>query len=161
MQWTKELPEHDKYYWYRVGMVEDGETHYTEPEPCSTLDGRLWYIGNNADHDVPTNDGYKRAAWYEWAGPIEWPEEKAPSRGVGLVRERLTKARKKRGLSEEGLAEKANLVVANIYQFESGERRPCRESLVLMASALGVSADWLEGREPPENAGPPVRRSNG
>lgn len=56
-----------------------------------------------------------------------------------------------RGLSQGALAGRAELPPSSIGHFESGGRKPSFESLVQLADALDVSADYLLGRS--ESAG--------
>jgi transcriptional regulator with XRE-family HTH domain len=61
--------------------------------------------------------------------------------------ERLRRLRKDRGLSQEGLAG-AGVSTAHISRLESGARRPSIRVVRLLASRLGVPAEYLEsGRE--------------
>lgn len=67
---------------------------------------------------------------------------------------RLLAAREMRELTQAQLAEKAGLPAAAISHFETGGRKPSFENLVKLSEALGVSTDYLLGREAePEAAG--------
>lgn len=60
--------------------------------------------------------------------------------------ERLVKARKMRGLSQEELAEKSGLKAAAVSHFETGARKPSFDNLRKLADALDVTSDYLLGR---------------
>jgi len=61
-------------------------------------------------------------------------------------RERLRKWRRKRRLTQEELAKRADVPKVSASHFETGLRFPNAESLRRLADALGVSADYLLGR---------------
>lgn len=64
----------------------------------------------------------------------------------GFFKKRLTDTRKRRELSQEGLARKAGLPATAISHFESGGRKPSFDNLRKLADALDVSIDYLMGR---------------
>jgi transcriptional regulator with XRE-family HTH domain len=59
----------------------------------------------------------------------------------------LRQAREAAGLSREALAQRVELDASYIYRIETGDRRPSRESTLLLAEALGVEgekvSEWL------------------
>lgn len=59
---------------------------------------------------------------------------------VGL---RIVERRKRLGLTQEALAEKADVTPQFVSYAESGKRAMRPENLLKMANALGVSADYL------------------
>ena len=59
---------------------------------------------------------------------------------------RLFSRRVHLGLTQHQLGIMADLSGQWICHFESGRRRPNIDNLVKLASALGVSTDWLLGR---------------
>lgn len=59
----------------------------------------------------------------------------------------LRKARKAKGLTVAGLAEKAKVTIHSIYYWERDDKLPCLYNAICVADALGVSLDWLAGRE--------------
>lgn len=59
--------------------------------------------------------------------------------------DRLALARKKRGLSQDRLAEILNDTQQHISMWESGRNEPDSENIVRLATALGVSTDYLLG----------------
>lgn len=61
-------------------------------------------------------------------------------------RKRLREWRLKRGLTQEELAEKADVPTISVSHFETGHRFPNAESLRRLADALSVSTDYLLGR---------------
>jgi transcriptional regulator with XRE-family HTH domain len=65
---------------------------------------------------------------------------------------RLVRARKARGLSQVGLARRANLSSdVLVSRYERGVQEPKADSLGKLADALAVPLDWLargHGREP-------------
>tara|TARA_R110000823_G_scaffold47903_1_gene121737 strand:- start:6431 stop:6772 length:342 start_codon:yes stop_codon:yes gene_type:complete len=63
-----------------------------------------------------------------------------------LFKKRLVDTRKRRELSQEGLAKMAGLPATAISHFESGGRKPSFDNLRKLADALEVSIDYLMGR---------------
>lgn len=59
------------------------------------------------------------------------------------VGQRIIARRKKLGLTQEELAEKADLTTQFISYAESGKRAMRPENLLKLSSALGVSTDYL------------------
>ena len=59
---------------------------------------------------------------------------------------RITEARKKQGLNQAELAEKAGITPAAISQIEKGLRIPTIPVLHSIANVLGVSLDYLTGK---------------
>ncbi|VAW42603.1 Transcriptional regulator, Xre family [hydrothermal vent metagenome] len=59
---------------------------------------------------------------------------------------RLQQTRKLRELSQDELANKAELPSTTISHFESGKRKPSFDNLRKLADALEVSIDYLMGR---------------
>lgn len=59
--------------------------------------------------------------------------------------ENIKKARKKAGLTQAKLAEKLNTTQQNLAQYESGKRKPKRETLMKIAKALEISEQELLG----------------
>ena len=59
---------------------------------------------------------------------------------------RIMERRKKLGLTQEALAEKAEVTAQFVSYAEAGKRAMRPENLMKMASALEVSADYLLGR---------------
>ena len=66
---------------------------------------------------------------------------------MATAKDRIKECRELMKLSKTQLAEKTGLTISAISQFESGERDPNLESLNKLADALGVSVDYLIGRE--------------
>ena len=64
---------------------------------------------------------------------------------MGIIAERITKARKELGLNQKELAKKANLTEANLSRYENGLREPKSAVLARLADALEVSTDYLVG----------------
>jgi transcriptional regulator with XRE-family HTH domain len=60
-----------------------------------------------------------------------------------LLGERIKQQRLNRGLTQEVLAENANVSVSFLGQIERGERKLSLETLVKIAGALGASLDFL------------------
>jgi transcriptional regulator with XRE-family HTH domain len=67
-------------------------------------------------------------------------------------RDRLAQVRAKRELTQAALAEKAGLTAAAISHFETGFRFPTAQTLTKLADALGVSVDFLLGRDSDQGA---------
>lgn len=61
--------------------------------------------------------------------------------------ERLRNARKSRGLSQADLAQRAGLEPSAVSHFEAGRRQPSFHNLRKLADALGVTTDYLLGRD--------------
>ena len=57
--------------------------------------------------------------------------------------ERLSSLRKERNLTQQALADRANVHVAQIRRYESGETQPALDVIRRLAIALHVSADML------------------
>ena len=62
--------------------------------------------------------------------------------GIG---DRITEARKQKGLSQAELAKRSGLSQAGISYIEKGLRSPSTDTLELLASALGCSVSYLIG----------------
>lgn len=60
-----------------------------------------------------------------------------------LLGEKIKKERLNRGLTQEELAEKANLSVSFMGQIERGERKLSVDTLVKIGNSLGISFDYL------------------
>lgn len=63
--------------------------------------------------------------------------------------ETIRQARRRRGLTQEKLAEQTGVSRAAIARFEAGEIEPSLKTLLSLADALKMSTDELLGREPP------------
>lgn len=69
--------------------------------------------------------------------------------------ENLRKAREDKGLSQSDLADRTGFQPSAVSHFETGRRAPSFENLKRLADALGVSIDFLLGREDePKPVGP-------
>ena len=64
---------------------------------------------------------------------------------MGIIADRITKARKELGLNQKELAKKASLTEANLSRYENGIREPKSAVLARLADALEVSTDYLAG----------------
>lgn len=64
--------------------------------------------------------------------------------------DRLRAAREKRGWTQRGLGIEADMDATSLSKFESGERQPSARSIVRLAKAMNVSADYLLGLLPAE-----------
>lgn len=71
---------------------------------------------------------------------------------------RIARARAKRGLNRNQLAKASGMSWANLVRYEQGENEPSAGKLLRIASALGVSVDWLLGVKgaPEVAASPPL-----
>ena len=67
------------------------------------------------------------------------------------IGKRLKEIRKREGLSQASLAEKADLSAQYVSQIETAKKRASLESLVKMANAMHVSVDDLLYGNMPEN----------
>lgn len=69
--------------------------------------------------------------------------------------ERLAQLRKKKNLTQEGLASKVNTTKGTISNYENGHSTPPNESLVAIADVLATTTDYLLGRtdDPSPNIG--------
>lgn len=63
-----------------------------------------------------------------------------------VFQERLLLARRRLDLSQEVLADKAQLFKTDISKYERGQSQPSLKRLVRLADALQVSTDYLLGR---------------
>jgi transcriptional regulator with XRE-family HTH domain len=68
-----------------------------------------------------------------------------------IFQKRLLETRERRAVTQVQLAVKAGLRGSVVSNFETGLRKPSIEQLVKLADALGVSTDYLLGRD--EDAG--------
>ncbi len=59
---------------------------------------------------------------------------------------RLKEAREKKGLSQHELAKLAAVSQPAIFYFESGKKRPNADTLEILADILGVTMDYLHGK---------------
>ena len=59
---------------------------------------------------------------------------------------RLIAARKAKTLSQEALADRADMTPGAVSHFETGKRKPSLDNLRKLADALQVTADFLLGR---------------
>ena len=62
-------------------------------------------------------------------------------------KERLKELRLERGLTQTELANKTKISQAGIAKWETGDRTPNLEYLIVLAKFFGVSADYLIGLE--------------
>ena len=67
-----------------------------------------------------------------------------------MIAQRLTQARREIGLDQQSLSRQIGVSKATISRIESGERKPGGKLLVKLADILGVTTDWLLGRDAPE-----------
>lgn len=58
---------------------------------------------------------------------------------------RIREARKVAGLSQTSLADAVGTTQGMVSSWETGARTPTADGLVRLATALGVSTDWLLG----------------
>lgn len=65
---------------------------------------------------------------------------------ANVLAERLKIARKRRGLTQEQLAQKVKTTKATISNYENRYSTPSNEMLVDLANALSVTTDYLLGR---------------
>lgn len=63
----------------------------------------------------------------------------------------LRKLRKKRGLTQIGLQMKTGIDQALISKYESGERIPPTDTLIILADFYNVSIDYILGRTDKQN----------
>jgi transcriptional regulator with XRE-family HTH domain len=68
-------------------------------------------------------------------------------------KDRLRRAREKRGMSQAELGTKTGLKPAAVSHFETGQRSPSFDNLRKLADALNVSVDYLLGRIDEEQHG--------
>ena len=69
--------------------------------------------------------------------------------------EKLTKARENAHLSRKELADQLNVGQNTVWRWEAGEREPSLTTIKMIASALGVTIDFLMGSEEQKNAPSP------
>ena len=60
---------------------------------------------------------------------------------------RLREARQRKGWTINQMAEKAGVAANSISGYERGKSEPAMFALTLLAETLGVTTDWLTGRE--------------
>lgn len=66
---------------------------------------------------------------------------------------RLKKARNLRGFTQQNMADALNTGLRNYQKYEQGDRRPTYESLVIIATKLDVTTDYLLGLTDEEPVG--------
>jgi len=59
--------------------------------------------------------------------------------------QRIRQVRQRLGISQRELADRVHVTKQNITQIERGYRQPKAERLVALATALGVSSDYILG----------------
>ena len=69
---------------------------------------------------------------------------------MSVFRVRLLDAIHMKGTTAAELSRKTNISESNISRYLSGSSEPSLRSLLILANALGVSADWLSGNEEEE-----------
>ncbi|MBI4585116.1 MAG: helix-turn-helix transcriptional regulator [Planctomycetes bacterium] len=79
-------------------------------------------------------------------------------RGKNSVAAMLKKMRLLRGLKQRELAHRTGLQPSAISQFETGHREPSIDNLRKLADALGVSIDFLMGRQALIPSGPQLEK---
>lgn len=62
---------------------------------------------------------------------------------IRIFGERIEAARKKKGLTQEELAERVNVSQSMINHIENGNKKPSLETAVALAIELGVTLDSL------------------
>ena len=62
---------------------------------------------------------------------------------MSTLAKRVRELREAKGLSQQGLATKARVVVGTIYNIESDKVKPNDATLFMVAAAMGVSVDDL------------------
>ena len=77
------------------------------------------------------------------------------------LHEKIYYCRKKSGLSQDALAEKLGISRQAISKWETGESVPETGKLVALASALGVTVDWLLSEDEPEAESEPAGDDGG
>lgn len=68
-----------------------------------------------------------------------------------IAAQRIREERKAKGLTIDKLAEKTGLSIQSIKQIEAGKRNFRIETLVALADCLGVSCDYIVGKEDNKN----------
>lgn len=66
---------------------------------------------------------------------------------MGIFGDNLKTLRKKRGLTQQELADKVGTNRVNVTKWETGRTEPSLENIVKLADLLDVSLDWLFGRD--------------
>ena len=65
--------------------------------------------------------------------------------------ERLKELRKEKGLTQQKVADSLNISQPNYRRWESGERSPSGETLIMLADYFNVSTDYLLSRKKERN----------
>lgn len=73
---------------------------------------------------------------------------------VNTFSQRLKQARKSTGMSQKELAEKIGGYQTKYQNWEAGKNEPDMDTIKKLASALGVSLDWLLGKDEASKAYP-------
>lgn len=64
-----------------------------------------------------------------------------------MLKARLSQIRKKRGYTQQNMADHLNIALRSYQRYESGNHEPTLQVLVIMADYLDVSIDYLLGRD--------------
>jgi transcriptional regulator with XRE-family HTH domain len=80
-----------------------------------------------------------------------------PKKKTDDIANRLRDARERRSMKQIELAQRTGLKPSAISQFENAQRQPSPENLCKLADALGVTVDYVLGRDKPQMAGPQIQ----
>lgn len=64
-----------------------------------------------------------------------------------MLKSRLSDIRKKRGYTQQNMADYLNIALRSYQRYESGSHEPTLQVLVIIADYLDVSIDYLLGRD--------------
>ena len=70
---------------------------------------------------------------------------------MSVIGEQIKKIRTEKGITQEQLAEMADISRVMIGRYETTDQLPALDTLIRIADALGVSTDYLLGRTPVQN----------
>lgn len=65
---------------------------------------------------------------------------------MGVFGDRLRMVRETRGITQEQLAEMADIARTMVGRYETTDQLPALDTLIRIADALGISSDYLLGR---------------
>ena len=108
----------------------------------------------------PTDEANEklRDKWASAANIVMPPQ----GRYLGIDEDPVTDSTGRKGMKVANVypgtpAQRAGLQPSAISQFENGLREPSPENLCKLADALGVTVDYLLGRDQPQPAGPQIQ----
>ena len=64
---------------------------------------------------------------------------------MGIIGERINKARREANLNQKELSQRAKITEGSLSRYENGIREPKSDAMIKLCKTLGISADYLLG----------------